>query len=761
MRRVHVVLSLGALLVLPAMFAAETPAGTSEWGSPLMLEDGAGLHDQYGYLPEYTRHVPAFDAAGHSYIRSRASNGARSSYVHTLQEGGWRSLDFEGALRAAYSDYTGTVGAAGLRSDRIVFDEQDRAYNPLTIRLKNGSTRNVLMVSWDHCHTWSVFELPAGQFAVEHWVGHNEIDGPPFLAYWQPYAPSKAYNSNRNSLWVTKPRLDGKMLVIPTPTLVTRECLGLNKDSGGASFAVTQGDKTTFVWAEATPVGTKATPQYVATYDHATGVVSRPELLAATRPANDTHNKPGLCSDGQGYIHFVAGTHGSAAVYRRTLQPYEPSLGWTPPEPALRDGYVVDERVPSVQEARQTYDAFVCDSNDTLHLVTRQWRRGVDTIHDGRAYGALIHQARPRDGVWSVPTVILTAAAPGYGVFFHKLALDRRDRLFLSCSYSGGIELKEHETRSAAQARLGRSETVRGKYLRRMLLVSDDGGSGWRFADNRDLAAEGEAAPRAWRVAPSEATEGVWPIASVWSWVQPRPQGNQLTAVDFVNRSTGWAVGTYGTILRSSDGGATWRSQTSGTTANLYDVAAIDGRTAWAVGQGGLILRTGDGGRTWQAQDAQTLSTFFSIAAPSVKRAWAVGDHGLVRVTADGGKTWRRQYSKTSQPLFSVTFLDGSRGWAGGGGGRLLSTRDGGRHWLLQRTMINESLHAIAFVDSWHGVAAGAGGSLLVSSDGGGSWRRSLTAHATSLRAVKMVSRNLIYATGSAGAFLRSRDGGR
>ena len=73
---------------------------------------------------------------------------------------------------------TRTVGAGGLRSDSIVFDRQGRAYNPLTIRLADGTTRNVLMVSWDRCLTWSVYDLPAGEFAVEHWVGHNEIDGP-------------------------------------------------------------------------------------------------------------------------------------------------------------------------------------------------------------------------------------------------------------------------------------------------------------------------------------------------------------------------------------------------------------------------------------------------------------------------------------------------------------------------------------------------------------------------------------------------------
>jgi hypothetical protein len=54
-----------------------------------------------------------------------------------------------------------------------------------------------------------------------------------------------------------------------------------------------------------------------------------------------------------------------------------------------------------------------------------------------------------------------------------------------------------------------------------------------------------------------------------WFWQNPLPQGNTLNAVDFVSPSIGWAVGYYGTILRTTDGGTTWNSQTSGTTDNL------------------------------------------------------------------------------------------------------------------------------------------------------------------------------------------------
>jgi len=53
----------------------------------------------------------------------------------------------------------------------------------------------------------------------------------------------------------------------------------------------------------------------------------------------------------------------------------------------------------------------------------------------------------------------------------------------------------------------------------------------------------------------------------------------------------GWAVGYGGTILRTSDGGGSWKTETSGTTQALLSIQmASDGQHGWAVGDNGTIL---------------------------------------------------------------------------------------------------------------------------------------------------------------------------
>ena len=83
--------------------------------------------------------------------------------------------------------------------------------------------------------------------------------------------------------------------------------------------------------------------------------------------------------------------------------------------------------------------------------------------------------------------------------------------------------------------------------------------------------------------------------ASAHSW---------LYGVSFTDANNGTAVGVGGTILRTTDGGATWNLQSSGTSVVLSGVAFTDANTGAVVGDGGLILRTTDGGATWNQQSS-------------------------------------------------------------------------------------------------------------------------------------------------------------
>src|SRR5438477_1289139 len=99
-----------------------------------------------------------------------------------------------------------------------------------------------------------------------------------------------------------------------------------------------------------------------------------------------------------------------------------------------------------------------------------------------------------------------------------------------------------------------------------------------------------------------------------WVWQNPLPQGNWLFGVSFTDANNGTAVGWYGTILRTTDGGRHWIIQSSGTTNLLYGVSFVDANNGTVVGANGTILRTADGGQSWVSQTSGTTNALFSVS---------------------------------------------------------------------------------------------------------------------------------------------------
>jgi photosystem II stability/assembly factor-like uncharacterized protein len=123
-----------------------------------------------------------------------------------------------------------------------------------------------------------------------------------------------------------------------------------------------------------------------------------------------------------------------------------------------------------------------------------------------------------------------------------------------------------------------------------------------------------------------------------------------LNCVSFSDASRGTAVGNSGTIVRTTDGGAIWKYQLGGTTSWSYleNVCFTDSSTGTAVGGGydsyynpfAIILRTTNGGEAWTTQSGGTTHFLYGVCFTDVNRGTAVGDHGIILRTTTGGTTW-------------------------------------------------------------------------------------------------------------------------
>lgn len=185
-----------------------------------------------------------------------------------------------------------------------------------------------------------------------------------------------------------------------------------------------------------------------------------------------------------------------------------------------------------------------------------------------------------------------------------------------------------------------------------------------------------------------------------------------------------WAVGSYGKVLKSEDGGKRWSVQSTPVHTHLQGIAVWDTKRAAAVGNDGVILTTADGGTNWaqvQAPKSNIANKLLRIRAFPEGLAWAVGVMGTVLRTKDFGAHWERALPDQDLAWNDIAFI-GKRGWLVGEFGRIMRTDDGGETWRDIKSDLKRTLTSVAFRDDQNGVAVGLEGRLIVTSDGGQTW---------------------------------------
>lgn len=234
----------------------------------------------------------------------------------------------------------------------------------------------------------------------------------------------------------------------------------------------------------------------------------------------------------------------------------------------------------------------------------------------------------------------------------------------------------------------------------------------------------------------------------------------RLRGVSAVSERVAWASGSGATVLRTTDGGATWNKLNVTTEAlDFRDIDAIDAQTAYVLsignGPASRIYKTTDAGATWTMQFKNDDPKAFLDAMSfwDAKHGIVFGDsvdlQFYILLTEDGGATWRRVPPANLPPALgnegafaasgtNIAVFGKTHAWIGTGAAakaRVLRTSDSGHTWQVADTPLaagpSTGIFSIAFRDATHGVIVGgdyqkekeAVNNLAVTSDGGATWR--------------------------------------
>ena len=244
-----------------------------------------------------------------------------------------------------------------------------------------------------------------------------------------------------------------------------------------------------------------------------------------------------------------------------------------------------------------------------------------------------------------------------------------------------------------------------------------------------------------------------------------------LYGLEFLDTEHGWASGAGGTILRTTDGGATWSPQASGSGDILLDIDFAELSWGLCVGTGGSILRTTNGGGEWIIVQDGFIGTYHGVdMVGDAVTGYAVGVNGIfqpiVAKTINGGVDWTFNsfyIDGNEGTLTDVRFIDPAAGFATAvlwnGQGAVVRTTDGGTTWEPVYT-IGAPLYAIDFFDALTGVATGEIGYVHRTEDGGETWELQVTGGGVAMSGVAIPDPAVVTIAGELGTIRRTETAG-
>ncbi len=278
-----------------------------------------------------------------------------------------------------------------------------------------------------------------------------------------------------------------------------------------------------------------------------------------------------------------------------------------------------------------------------------------------------------------------------------------------------------------------------------------------------------------------------------------------LNAIQFVDSNLGFAAGDHSTLIKTVNGGQSWKAVIDSGDVNFLDVYFIDEQTGFMTKKDS-VMKTTDGGLNWVSACIGS-SSFYSTPKylhfindstgfigntghlyyrtsnagatwDSVTITPAIEGFGMRAIqfldentgfisgvvdnfssntnyilrTSDGGATWQVVYTDPFNYVQNFYFFDAQTGFATGHrvmyDNMILRTVDGGLTWQesnMPYSFLN--LTAPSFLENGYGLCVGDYGQILKSNDWGQNWfiRYQWTFHAADINDAQIVDQNTVF----------------
>ena len=247
------------------------------------------------------------------------------------------------------------------------------------------------------------------------------------------------------------------------------------------------------------------------------------------------------------------------------------------------------------------------------------------------------------------------------------------------------------------------------------------------------------------------------------SWRQAStPASVSLLALQFVTDQIGWAVGHFGVVLHTEDGGLTWTRQLDGKQAAQRMSDDAQSRLQQHDGNPDVLQK-----RLAEAQRAVAEGPdkpFLDLYFENERVGYVVGAYNWIFRTDDGGRSWQPWQSHVDNPggfhLYAIRPA-GSALFLVGEQGLLLRSLDGGANFSKMPSPYNGTYFGLLTLADGGLLAYGLRGSAFRSDDQGAHWSKVDSASQNALSAALMLQDGAVLLVSQAGEMVLSKDGGR
>lgn len=134
-----------------------------------------------------------------------------------------------------------------------------------------------------------------------------------------------------------------------------------------------------------------------------------------------------------------------------------------------------------------------------------------------------------------------------------------------------------------------------------------------------------------------------------------------------------WIAASFSTLLNSRDQGKSWQKTSLDEDLIFTYVKFFDSKNGIAIGEFGSVYATKDGGENWLPKETPIPNEFFPLAASFLdqQHGWVGGSSGVIFHTTDAGETWVKETTGTDAPIYGLS-ADASGVYAVGGFGTFL-----------------------------------------------------------------------------------------